>query len=122
MGVNSAAAETDGGPNFYRSEMLPEDDYRLKTTQAFEPWTLYDSKAREGFDHQLMRNMLQPNNGNGTFSDLPCQAGVARTDWSWAAFIVDLDLDGNKNIFVANGMAKDATSQDYIAFLSNDQT
>src|SRR5436853_2288343 len=69
-----------------------------------------------------MRNMLQHNNGNGTVSDLAWQAGVARTDWSWAALIADFDLDGNKDIFVANGLAKDVTSQDYIAFLSNDQT
>ena len=122
MGVDIADVDNDGWPDIYTSDMLPEDDYRLKTTQAFEPWTLYDSKAREGFDHQLMRNMLQRNNGNGAFSDLAWQAGVARTDWSWAALIADFDLDGNKDIFVANGMAKDVTSQDYIAFLSNDQT
>jgi hypothetical protein len=66
--------------------------------------------------------MLQHNNGNGTFSDLAWQAGVARTDWSWAALLADFDLDGNKDIFVANGLAKDVTSQDYIAFLTNDQT
>ena len=122
MGVDIADIDNDGWPDIYTSDMLPEDDYRLKTTQSFEPWTLYDSKAREGFDHQLMRNMLQRNNGNGTFSDLAWQAGVARTDWSWAALIADFDLDGNKDIFVANGMAKDVTSQDYMAFLSNDQT
>src|SRR2546428_8003743 len=69
-----------------------------------------------------MRNMLQHNNGDGTFSDIGQLAGVARTDWSWAALIADFDLDGNKDIFVANGLAKDVTSQDYIAFLSNDQT
>jgi enediyne biosynthesis protein E4 len=122
MGVDIADVDNDGWPDIYTSDMLPEDDYRLKTTQSFEPWTLYDAKAREGFDHQLMRNMLQHNNGNGTFSDLAWQAGVARTDWSWAALIADFDLDGNKDIFVANGLARDVTSQDYIAFLSNDQT
>jgi len=122
MGVDIADMDNDGWPDIYTSDMLPEDDDRLKTTQSFEPWTLYDSKAREGFDHQLMRNMLQHNNGNGTFSDLAWQAGVARTDWSWAALLADFDLDGNKDIFVANGLARDVTSQDYIAFLSNDQT
>jgi hypothetical protein len=122
MGVDIADVDNDGWPDIYTSDMLPEDDYRLKTTQSFEPWTLYDSKAREGFDHQLMRNMLQRNNGNGTFSDLAWQAGVARTDWSWSALIADFDLDGNKDLFVANGLARDVTSQDYIAFLSNDQT
>ena len=122
MGVDIADLDNDGWPDIYTTDMLPEDDYRLKTTQSFEPWTLYDAKAREGFDHQLMHNMLQRNNGNGTFSDLAWQAGVARTDWSWAALIADFDLDGNKDIFVANGLERDVTSQDYIAFLSSDQT
>ena len=49
-------------------------------------------------------------------------AGVARTDWSWSALIADLDLDGRKDIFVTNGLARDVTSQDYIAFLGNDAT
>ncbi len=122
MGVDIADIDNDGWPDIYTSDMLPEDDYRLKTTQAFEPWTVYDAKTRDGFDHQLMRNMLQRNNGNGTFSDIAWQAGVARTDWSWAALLADFDLDGNKDIFVANGLSRDVTSQDYIAFLSNDQT
>src|SRR5438093_10554352 len=122
MGVDIADIDNDGWPDIYTSDMLPEDDDRLKTTQSFEPWSLDDAKARAGFDHQLMRNMLQRNNANGTFSDVAWQAGVACTDWSWAALIADFDLDGNKDIFVANGLAKDVTSQDYIAFLSNDQT
>lgn len=122
MGVDIADLDNDGWPDIYTTDMLPEDDYRLKTTQSFETWQLYQAKAREGFDHQLMHNMLQRNNGNGTFSDLAWQGDVARTDWSWAPLIEDFDLDGNKDIFVANGMAKDVTSQDYIAFLSNDQT
>ena len=124
MGVDIADVDNDGWPDIYTTDMLPESDYRLKTTQSFETWTLFDAKAREGFDHQLMHNMLQHNRGagGGTFSDLAWQAGVARTDWSWAALIADFDLDGNKDIFVANGLAKDVTSQDYIAFLSSDQT
>jgi len=122
MGVDIADIDNDGWPDIYTSDMLPADDYRLKTTSAFESWELYQAKAREGFDHQLMRNMLQHNNGDGTFSDVAQLAGVARTDWSWSTLIADFDLDGNKDIFVANGLAKDVTSQDYIAFLANDQT
>ena len=122
MGVDVADVDNDGWPDIYTTDMLPADDYRLKTTQSFESWTLYNAKAHDGFDHQLMHNMLQRNNGDGTFSDRAWQAGVARTDWSWAALLSDFDLDGNKDVFVANGLAKDVTSQDYIAFLSSDQT
>ena len=122
MGVDIADVDNDGWPDIYTSDMLPEDDYRLKTTQSFETWSLYDAKAHDGFDHQLMHNMLQLSNRDGTFRDVAWQAGVARTDWSWAALIADFDLDGSKDIFVANGLQNDVTSQDYIAFLSNDQT
>jgi hypothetical protein len=122
MGVDIADLDNDGWPDIYVSDMLPEDDYRLKTTSSFEPWNLYVEKEREGFDHQLMRNTLQHNNGDGTFSDVAWLGGVARTDWSWAALIADLDLDGNKDIYVANGLKRDVTHQDYLAFLGNDQT
>ncbi len=122
MGVDIADIDNDGWPDIYTSDMLPEDDYRLKTTSGFETWELYEAKARAGFDHQLMRNMLQHNNGNGTFSDVAWQAGVVRTDWSWAALIADFDLDGNKDIFVANGLAHDVTQQDYMSFLGSNET
>src|SRR5881397_415456 len=66
--------------------------------------------------------MLPVNNGQGKFSEIGQLAGVARTDWSWSALIADLDLDGFKDIYVTNGIARDLTSQDYIAFLAKDET
>jgi len=122
MGVDIADIDNDGWPDIYTSDMLPEDDYRLKTTSGFETWELYQARTRAGFDHQLMRNMLQRNNGNGTFSDVAWRDGVARTDWSWAALIADFDLDGNKDIFVANGLARDVTQRDYMSFLGSNET
>jgi enediyne biosynthesis protein E4 len=122
MGLDIADINNDGWPDIYTTDMLPEDEYRLRTTSSFESWDVYQAKVRNGFHYQFMRNMLQLNNGNGTFSDVGQMAGVARTDWSWSALIADFDLDGNKDIFVTNGIAKDVTSQDYVAFLANDQT
>ncbi|HMI56344.1 MAG TPA: VCBS repeat-containing protein, partial [Gemmatimonadaceae bacterium] len=122
MGLDIADINNDGWPDIYTTDMLPEDEYRLRTTSAFEGWEAYQAKVKNGFHYQLMRNMLQLNNGNGTFSDIGQMAGVARTDWSWSALIADLDLDGYKDIYVTNGIAKDVTSQDYIAFLASQQT
>ena len=122
MGLDIADINNDGWPDIYTTDMLPEDEYRLRTTSSFEGWDLYQAKVRNGFHRQLMRNMLQLNNGNGTFSDIGQMAGVARTDWSWSALIADLDLDGNKDIYITNGIAKDVTSQDYVAFLGNERT
>jgi enediyne biosynthesis protein E4 len=122
MGLDIADINNDGWPEIYTTDMLPEDEYRLRTTSSFEGWDAYQAKVQNGFHYQLMRNMLQLNNGNGTFSDIGQMAGVARTDWSWSALIADLDLDGYKDIYITNGIAKDVTSQDYIAFLANEQT
>jgi hypothetical protein len=122
MGLDIADINNDGWPDIYTTDMLPEDEYRLRTTSSFEGWDAYQAKVHNGFHYQLMRNMLQLNNGNGTFSDIGQMAGVARTDWSWSALIADLDLDGYKDIYITGGMAKDVTSQDYVAFLGNEQT
>lgn len=122
MGLDIADVDNDGWPDVYTTDMLPEDEYRLKMTAQFEGWDAYQAKVKNGYGHQSMRNMLQRNNRDGTFTDVAWMAGVARTDWSWSALIADLDLDGNKDIFVANGLAKDITSQDFIAYLANDET
>jgi len=122
MGLDIADINNDGWPDIYTTDMLPEDEYRLRTTSTFEGWDTYQAKVKNGFHFQLMRNMLQLNNGNGTFSDIGQMAGVARTDWSWSALLADLDLDGYKDIYVTNGLARDVTSQDYVAFLANQQT
>jgi hypothetical protein len=122
MGLDVADVDNDGWPDVYTTDMLPEDEERIKTTTQFEGWDVYQTKVRNGYHHQAMRNMLQHNNRDGTFSDMGQLAGVARTDWSWSALIADLDLDGNKDIFVTNGLAKDITSQDYVAFLANEET
>ncbi len=122
MGLDIADVDNDGWPDIYTTDMLPEDEVRLKTTAQFENWEAYQTKVHNGYGHQFMRNMLQRNNRDGTFTDVGQMAGVARTDWSWSALIADLDLDGRKDIFVTNGLTKDITSQDYIAYLSNDAT
>ena len=122
MGLDVADVDNDGWPDVYTTDMLPEDEERIKTTSSFERWDVYQAKLRNGYHHQLMRNMLQRNNQDGTFSDVGQMAGVARTDWSWGALIADLDLDGRKDIHVTNGIARDMTSLDYVALLASTET
>ena len=126
MGADMADLTGDGRPEVFVVDMLPSNDDRLKQSSAYEGYNLYRAKVGQGFHHQLMRNTLQRNNAepgaDPTFSDIASVAGVAETDWSWAPLFADLDLDGWQDLFVANGVLRDVTDQDYIAFLADAQT
>ena len=122
MGLDAADIDNDGWPDLFVADMLPDDEVRFKTMASFPTWEQQEAAAAKGFHRQYTRNVLQRNNGDGTFSEIGQLAGVARTDWSWSALIADLDLDGKKDLYVTNGIARDLTEQDYLAFLANDQT
>ena len=119
MGADMADINNDGLPEVFVTEMLPEYDDRLKTTTQFESWDKYNLNLKSGYFRQFSRNVLQLNNGNGTFSEISRLAGVQATDWSWGALIFDMDNDGLKDIFVANGIYKELLNQDYVNFASN---
>lgn len=124
MGADIADINNDGYPDIYVTDMLPEDESRIKTKTNFENWEKYQSNIKNGYYKQFIRNVLQVNTGpvnssSGTgyhFSEIGRLAGVHATDWSWGALIADYNNDGLKDIFVANGMVKDVTDQDVIMF------
>ncbi len=119
MGADIGDVNNDSYPEIFVTEMTPEGDARLKTKALFESWEQYESKVSEGYFHQFARNVLQLNNRNNTFSEIGRLSGVSATDWSWGALIMDLDNDGWKDIFVANGIFKDLLDRDYLDFYSN---
>ncbi|MDX2303828.1 MAG: VCBS repeat-containing protein [Microscillaceae bacterium] len=120
MGADMGDLNEDGYPEIFVTDMLPASDYRLKTTSAFISYDVQNTREKNDYYHQFMRNSLQLNNGNGSFSEIGLYAGVAATDWSWGALIADFDNSGNKEIYVTNGIYKDVTDQDFINFLAND--
>jgi len=122
MGADMADLNNDGYPEIFVTEMLPEDDARMKTKTVFENWDKYQINVQNGYYHQFPRNVLQLNRGNGQFSEIGRMAGVHATDWSWGALIADFDNDGYKDIFIANGIFKDLTDQDYVNFYSDPNT
>ena len=119
MGADMADINNDHYPEIFATDMVPEDNARLKTKTTFDNWEGYKSSVENGYHHQFTRNMLQLNNTDGTFSEIGRLSGVNATDWSWGALIMDLDNDGLKDLFVANGIYKDLTDQDYIQYFSN---
>ncbi len=122
MGADMADINNDGFADVFVTEMLPESNERLKTATTFENWNRYQYNLENGYYHQFTRNMLQLNNGDATFSDIGRLAGVEATDWSWGALVFDIDNDGHKDIFVANGIYQDLTNQDFLNFIANEET
>ena len=120
MGADISDINNDGYPEIFTTDMLPEDDYRLKTLGAFDNIDLYNAKLKAGFYHQYVRNCLQLNNQNGKFLDIGNYAGVSATDWSWGALMFDMDNDGYNDIYVCNGVNKDVTNLDFMDFFAND--
>jgi hypothetical protein len=119
MGADMADINNDAYPEIFVTEMTPEGNARQKTKAMFESWETYQKKVADGYYHQFARNTLQLNNKNGSFSEIGRLSGVSTTDWSWGALIMDLDNDGWKDIFVANGIYKDLLDRDYLDFYSN---
>src|SRR5258708_1955671 len=80
---------------------------------------LFNCNTFLGYYFQYPRNVLQLNNGDNTFSEIGRLAKMEATDWSWGALIFDMDNDGLKDIFVANGIYKDLLDQDYVNFMAD---
>ncbi len=116
MGVDIADLNNDGNPEIFTVDMLPDDNLRRKTMFADIPFASFAQEQRSGYNTQYVRNTLQRNNGDGTFSDVALQAGVAATDWSWAPLLADFDNDGLRDLFVSNGYPRDVTDRDFIDF------
>ena len=121
MGADMADVDNDGNADIFVTEMLPGEYERLKSVTTFEDWDKYTYNTKNGYYHQYTRNTLQRNNGDGTFSEIGRMAGVSATDWSWGALLFDMNLDGNKDLFVANGIYKDLTDQDYLQYVSSNE-
>jgi hypothetical protein len=117
MGSDVADINNDGFPDIFTLDMLPEDNRRQKLLFAPDNYEKFNLSLKSGFHYQYMRNMLQVNNGNGTFSEVGQLAGLSNTDWSWAPLFADYDNDGWKDLFVTNGYLRDYTNMDFIKYM-----
>jgi ASPIC and UnbV. len=119
MGTDLSDFDNDGLVDIYAVDMMPANNYRHKTLKISNTNSLYLSMVQNGITEPVTHNVLQRNNGNGTFSDLACQLGVYRTDWSWSGLVTDLDNDGLRDIYVTNGYRREIHHIDHAEFMKN---
>ncbi|WP_114751890.1 VCBS repeat-containing protein [Pleomorphovibrio marinus] len=116
MGVDIADFNNDGWVDIAVMDMLPPDNLRQKTMFPDINYNQFQMILSLGYEPQYVRNTLQLNNGNHTFSEIAYLAGVHETDWSWAPLFADFDNSGHKDLFITNGYRKDVTNLDFIVY------
>ena len=120
MGVDAADFNNDGRPDIVSLDMMPEREDILKTTATLEGWDIYNRRLQAGYHPQFARNMLQLNRGDRRFSEIGYNAGMFASDWSWSALFADLDNDGEKDLFVTNGVYRRPNDMDYITYVGQE--
>lgn len=116
MGNDAADFNNDRLPDIITLDMLPENNFRKKTTINTKSYQTYINNERFHYQYQYVRNMLQLNNGlaNGIkFSEIGQLSGVYQTEWSWSPLLADFDNDGWKDLLITNGFPKDVTDKDF---------
>jgi hypothetical protein len=122
MGNDIADYNNDGWLDVMSVDMVSEDNYGIKTSMSGMSPEKFQIHVDLGLHHQYMFNTLQLNNGNaGTetipyFSEVAHLAGVSNTDWSWAPLFFDMNNNGRKDLFLANGIKRDFRNNDFVNY------
>lgn len=113
MGSDFVDINNDLLPDLLVLDMMAEDHIRGKKNMATMSISNFNKIVNRGHHYQYMSNVLQLNNGDGTFSEIGQLSGISKTDWSWAPLVVDFDNDGFNDVFVTNGIQHDLSNQDF---------
>ncbi len=122
MGNDMADFNNDGWIDIITLDMAAEDNLSMKNSMKIMKSALYQALSGLGLYHQYMFNALQINQGVTSenqvplFSDMAQMAGVPSTDWSWGPLAFDMDNDGFKDLFIANGIKRDLINMDYLIY------
>jgi len=120
MGNSVTDLNNDGEMDIISLDMLPENLKTYKTSGLEYPYQTYEYYLKNGYSPQFMQNTLHINNGNGSFSEIAHISGIAATEWSWSPIVSDFDNDGNKDIYITNGILGATNDMDFINFISNE--
>ena len=116
MGVDISDFNNDGFNDVAVVDMMPDDNLRQKTMFSNISYDRFQLNNERKYLTQYIRNVLQVNNGNGTFSDVGYMSNTYATDWSWSPLFADFDNDGLRDLLITNGYQKDVTNMDFVSY------
>lgn len=125
MGSTVADINNDGGLDILSLDMQPNSEEIYKMSGGWESKQIYDFKREYGYHHQSPKNALQMyvghNGYQSVYSEQASLYGLQASDWSWAPLIKDFDLDGDKDIYITNGIFKRPNDMDFVNYFSDPQ-
>ncbi len=115
MGSDFADIDNDGNNDLFVADMAMQSHKRSKRNMGSMSTENFNTIVRRGYHYPYSMNTLQYNIGGNTFVEIAQSAGVDKTDWSWAPLLADFDNDGNKDLFISNGIFRDIIDNDFLA-------
>lgn len=118
MSADIADINRDGHDDLFAADMFARDHPRRLMLEAgtedyrFDPGIWRDTP-------QFERNVLQLGRGSGLYSDAAWILGVAATDWTWSAVVIDVDLDGYEDLLCTTGHMFDTQDLDAEALIAS---
>ncbi|MDQ8185731.1 VCBS repeat-containing protein [Pelagicoccus sp. SDUM812002] len=113
MGADFGDIDNDGHSDYWVADMAPTSHRQyLRTIGSHQH--IYRGR-RDELPHQYAKNVLIHKRSPSQFADVAYLAGLAETDWTWAARLVDLNNDGRLDAFATNGMLRSFHDADLAA-------
>ncbi|HZV70334.1 MAG TPA: VCBS repeat-containing protein [Saprospiraceae bacterium] len=119
MGSDVGDVNMDGLPDIFTLDMAFEDHIRSKTNMGSMAPDRFWGLVADHQHYQYMQNGLQVNMGQGYFSEMAQIAGISKSDWSFSTLFADLDLDGDQDILITNGVLRDVRNNDFNVFVKD---
>lgn len=105
MGVDFSDINRNGHYDIVVTEMLSQK-HEMRKRQV--------SQVLEGLDGRALynQNSVFLNRGDTTFAQIAYYSGLEASEWSWATYFMDIDLDGFEDLIVATGFSNDYQDMD----------
>lgn len=110
MGADFGDVNDDGLQDFFIADMSGTNHFKQKTlmgSMGDKQWFMENARPP-----QLMRNSLYLNAGSGRFVEGAYLAGLANSNWTWAARLCDFDNDGRNDLYLQCGMSRNFNEKD----------
>jgi hypothetical protein len=114
MGADLGDVDNDGRLDLFVGDMAPTSHEKYQRGMAYSRslGNTIDPLARGS--PQFSHNALYLATGTGRCREVAYLAGLAATDWTWAARFEDLDNDGRIDLFITTGMSREFQNADLL--------